>query len=731
VAEKKNSSAKTTRKKVAKPKAGSNARKQRNSQSRRRPATRRKAVSPRRFLGLSRRRWSWIGSITLSLMILGLGVLLWLASELPDLEQLESYEKPPGIRVYDGKQELIGSYGHVVGKYTAYDEIPKHMIDALLATEDRRFFEHSGIDPMGIMRAMVKNMLAGGVVQGGSTLTQQLAKNAFLSPERTLKRKLQEVMLSLWIESHFSKEKIIEIYLNRVYLGAGNYGIDAASFHYFDKQATELSLQEAAMLVGLLKAPSRYAPTRDKELALKRTQQVILNMQNAGMLDEEMASQLIGSFETAIQLKQDKGDGSKYFADWVVDIIPQVIGKVDGDLQVYTTLDPKLQEKAETLLAKKMEGEGAKKKATQAALLTMTPDGAVKAMVGGVNYNESQYNRVTQAKRQPGSAFKLFVYLAALEWGMTPNSWVEDRPVRFGSWSPKNYNGRYDGEMKLREAFFRSVNTVAVQLASQVGIDKVIEMAQRLGVKEPLQPNLAISLGASEITMLELVGAFAHLANNGKRLQPYGIRKIVSQKTSEVLYERTGKEIEGYALRSNVVRMMNDLLTDTVSYGTGRGANFGRPAAGKTGTSQDSRDAWFVGFTPQYVTGVWVGNDNNSPTDKITGGGLPARIWRDAMQIAHGGRPIMSIPNHYKYDGSAMEGDVFGNGEVNLPWRPAGERGVSTDSPTKAGNALPWLNRRSKRAEPQPQVPWQNPRYQLHRGAPVSRDVQLPTSQLP
>jgi len=713
-----------SRRKPVRTTRSSTARKHRTS-SKRKQAAKRDNTGGKGFL-FSRKIWTWLGSFGLTMVILGLLVLVWLASELPDLDKLESYDKPPGIRVYDTAKNMIGSYGHVVGKYVAYDEIPKHVKDALLATEDRRFFEHSGVDPWGIMRAMVRNISAGGVVQGGSTITQQLAKNTFLTPERTLKRKIQEVMLSFWIEGHFSKEKIIEIYLNRVYLGAGNYGIDAAAYHYFDKSASELTLQESALLVGLLKAPSRYAPTRDKELSFKRTKQVILNMKDAELLNDRAASEAIGLFEQTINFKPEEANGGRYFADWVVDLIPQHLGQVDGDLEVYTTLDPSLQLAAEETVARYIEKEGKEKDATQATILTMTPDGAVKAMVGGANYVKSQFNRVTQAKRQPGSAFKLFVYLAALESGISPNSWVVDRPVKYGNWSPKNYNGRYLGDLRLREAFFRSVNTVAVKLTKQVGVGSVIKMAKRLGITEPLEPNLSLSLGTSEITMLEMVGAYAHLANDGRKMKPYAIRKIVRQKDNEVVYERTGeKQEEGVALRGNITRMMNDLMSDTISFGTGRRANFGRPAAGKTGTSQNSRDAWFIGYTPQYVTGAWVGNDDNSPTKKITGGSMPARMWRDVMKAAHKGKPVMTIPQHFQYfDGDAMIGDIYTATGEGLPWRPnAGAAQPTVD--------LPWNNNRRNKRDRLRFDYETNPRHQIHNGAPVERDMQLdlPTSR--
>lgn len=691
-----------------------------------------------KILWFSRHAWGRIGSLAMTFVVLGLLVLAWFAAELPSLDQLESYDKPVGIRVYDNANNLIGSYGHVVGKYIPYDDIPKHLIDALLATEDRRFFDHNGIDVWGILRAMAYNIAAGGVVQGGSTITQQLAKNTFLTPERTLKRKIQEVMLALWMESHFSKEKILEIYLNRVYLGAGNYGIDAASNHYFGKSATEMTLQESALLVGLLKAPSRYAPTRDRELSLKRTTQVILNMKDAGLLTERAATQAIGHLGDAISLKQEDGSGSRYFADWIVDSLPEYVGQVNEDMEVYTTLDPRLQLEAEETVTRYVDKEGKALDVSQASLLSMTPSGAIKAMVGGVSYAKSQFNRVTQAKRQPGSSFKFFVYLTALEWGLTPNSWVEDKPVSFGSYSPKNYDGRYLGPIPLREGFFRSINTIAVQLASMVGIDAVINMAHRLGIEEPLEPNLSLALGSSEVTLLEMVGAYAHVANGGRKVKPYGIRKIVLKKDNETLYERTGTEDdEGYVLRSNVVHMMNDLMTDTVAFGTGRGANFGRPAAGKTGTSQNSRDAWFIGFTPQYITGVWVGNDNNSPTKRVTGGALPARIWRDYMSYAHRGLPVMQIPQNFQYfEGTPMQGDVYGTG-TGLPWR-----GDSGSNDNGSGFSFPWS--RDTRRPDQPSYGTEaNPRYEINGGAPVVRQPQpapvttapdgtvLPTSQQP
>lgn len=681
----------------------SKARKLRSSGARTRRSRTRGTKAKNRFF-FSRKIWAWIGSLSFTLMVIGLLVLAKFASELPDVNKLESYDKPPGIRIYDSSNKMIGRYGHVVGKYIPYDEIPKHMIDALLATEDRRFFEHGGIDIWGIMRAMVRNIMAGGVVQGGSTITQQLAKNTFLTPERTLKRKIQEVMLSMWIEGHFSKEKIIEMYLNRVYLGGGSYGIDAAAHHYFDKSASDATLQESALLIGLLKAPSRYAPTRSKEASLQRTKQVILNMKDAEIIDDKTASKAIGMFPEMINLKKAAGNGSRYFADWVVDLIPRHIGQVTGDLEVYTTLNPTMQATAEKTVTQYLKQSGKSKHFSQAAVLTMTPDGAIKSMVGGKDYSESQFNRVTQAKRQPGSSFKLFVYLAALEWGLTPNSWVVDKPIKYNGYSPKNYNHRYAGDMMLREAFWRSINTVAVQLAHQVGIGKVINMAYRLGVKESLEPNLSLALGTSEVTVMEMVGAYAHMANNGRKVVPYAIRKITTNNGEKILYERTGKDAEGQVVRKSVVGMMNGMMVNTVAFGTGAAAKIGRQAAGKTGTSQNSRDAWFIGFTPQYVTGVWVGNDDNSPMKRVTGGSVPARIWRDVMNAAHRGKAVISIPTSV-------------SSPVSLPWLTN-----NSDMENAPQQGLPWsLDERRRRHLPN--------RNNSGDVSGASSDIQLPTSQ--
>lgn len=662
----------------------------------------RRAPRQNRFLRLGSRFWPRLASLSLTLLLLGLALLAWFAHDLPSVDRLQTFEKSPGIRIYDPAGELIANYGDVVGSYITYDQLPKNLVNAVLATEDRRFFEHSGMDWWGLARAMWANIRAGGIVQGGSTVTQQLAKNVFLTPDRTVKRKIQELMLSFWLESHFSKQEILEIYLNRVYLGSGNYGIDAATRQYFDKSARELNLQESALLAGLLKAPSRYAPTRDIERARLRAKQVILNMQDAEMLSEQQAVRAISELPDALKFQTVESGSIRYYTDWVVDQLPEYIGHIEDDLQVVTTLDLKLQQAAEAIIAEKMAGEGAAKDVSQAALVAMEPDGAVQAVVGGVNYAESQYNRATQALRQPGSAFKLFVYLAAIEAGYTPNSWVEDKPVRYGSWSPQNYSYEFLGEMPLREAFYRSINTVAAQLAKQVGPGRIVEMARRLGITAPLTPDLTLALGTSEVTLLELTGAFAHIANSGQRLVPYAITQI-RQKDGRVLYSRKAGR-SGYVVRENVARMMNDLMTGTVELGTGRRAAIGRPVAGKTGTSSDFRDAWFVGFTPQLVTGVWVGNDNNRPMKKVTGGSIPAGIWHDFMQQAMAGKPVVAIPRMFDYDSSSVldEERMIGPSvpsqvpQETLPWNEgtAPPLRESTQKPTPSLSIFDWFDQR-------------------------------------
>jgi penicillin-binding protein 1A len=603
----------------------------------------------------------------LSLSMTGLIILaaasLYIVQTLPDISSIGVIKKQRGITFETEDGSILASYGDIYGTPLTYAQIPKPLIQAVTATEDRRFFAHSGIDFQGILRAALVNLWAGRVVEGGSTITQQLAKNVFLTPKRSLMRKAQEAMLALWLESRYSKQEILSIYLNRVYLGAGTYGVDAAARRYFGKPATELSLMESAIIAGLLKAPSRFAPTASFERAKNRGYQVLLNMVNAGMLDAATAEATVKNYAAPEALQVSQGSDVRYFTDWVVDQLPNYIGRIEEDVVVTTTLNAQLQHQAQDALQHALAAEGEAKKASQGALVAMAPDGAVRALLGGVNYQKSAFNRATQARRQPGSVFKLFVYLAALEAGMTPESQVLDAPItlRVGNknWSPDNYSKNYKGEISMARALRESLNTVSVRLSQYAGLSRVAHMAERLGISGiPAQPSIA--LGSVETTLLRLTSAYAHLPSYGYSVQPFGILKIRTQNGQEI-YTREFPE-QSPVLATSTVEMMNYMLLDTVRRGTAvKAALPGRDAAGKTGTSQNFTDAWFIGFTPQLIAGVWVGNDNNAPMDHVTGGSIPATIWHDFMISAMDGLPEEPIPN----TPSASEG--------LLPWLFGGE----------------------------------------------------------
>ncbi len=611
-----------------------------------------------------KKRGFWIFLLRLGIagiIVAGL-LVMYFARSLPDIRELNTIKKQQGITITTEDGRVVANYGDVYGAYVPYEKLPKHLIQAVVATEDRRFFAHGGVDFWGIARAMVINVSKGRVVQGGSTVTQQVAKNVFLTPKRSLERKIQEVLLAFWLEGRFSKNEIMAIYLNRVYLGSGAYGVDAASKRYFNKHATELNLAESAMMAGLLKAPSRYSPAASPERAEKRIHQVLVNMVDAGYLQQSEIKPALLSFHDAPERESDGGD-VRYFTDWVMDELPAFVGNVEEDMIVATSFDPKLQGFAVDAIQNKLATDGEKLRITQGALVAMTPEGAVKALVGGTDYGKSQYNRATQARRQPGSIFKLFVYLAALESGYTPESMVLDAPVvmQVGNktWTPGNYTGTYKGEIPMVQALRESLNTVAVRLSQYTGVNRVAQMAERLGLDDiPAHPSIA--LGAVETTLMDMTGAFAHLANHGKKVVPYTVLTITTR-DGKKLYER--KPIaDTQVLAEGTVEMMNYMLLDAVRRGTGTRAAIGRPVAGKTGTSQDFKDAWFVGFTPQLVTGVWVGNDNNQKMLKVTGGGVPAPIWHDFMMHAMDGVPVQTIPNSPN------------NGSGLLPWLFGGSR---------------------------------------------------------
>lgn len=612
----------------------------------------RKAAAPARGRSSSRPRRSLIGRLVSFVVMLGVlgavaggGVVAYYASRMPPLENLEIPKRPPNVVIADMNGKPIANRGETGGASVPLSEMPKFVPQAFIAIEDRRFYDHWGVDVFGLARAVKANIERGGVSQGGSTLTQQLAKNLFLSPARSLERKVQEAVLAFWLERKFGKQKILEMYLNRVYFGAGAYGVEAAAQRYFGKSIRKVNISEAAMLAGLVKAPSRLSPSHDPEAARNRADIVLQAMAEEGYVTREQANT---AFRVTPPSPAPKPQGAVgYVADWVMDQLDGLIGLYDEDLVVETTIDPKLETEAEKALADGIAKRGAKLGVTQGVVVSLAPDGAVKALVGGKNYSESQFNRATAAKRQPGSAFKPFVYLAALEAeNLDPDSIRNDAPLKLKGWTPENYTRRYGGPMSLTYALSQSVNTVAVRLGVEAGPVNVVHTAERLGIVSPLVPNPSIALGTSEVTPIELASAYAPFANGGFEAKPYVVRQV---KTSdgETLYKRKA-EAQKQVVDTSRVGMMNAMLRETLRSGTARSASLaGWPAAGKTGTSQDFRDAWFIGYTAHMVTAVWLGNDDNSPTKHASGGGLPVAIWSRYMTEAHKGVAVASLPGEW------------------------------------------------------------------------------------
>jgi penicillin-binding protein 1A len=573
--------------------------------------------------------------------IAGIGVLGYYAAYLPPTSEWKVPQRPPNVRIVAADGTLVANRGDTGGEAVRLEQLPPYLPQAVIAIEDRRFHSHFGLDPIGLARAVFTNLTSGRLVQGGSTLTQQLAKNLFLEPDRTLKRKVQEAVLALWLEANHSKEEILEMYLNRVYLGAGAYGVDAAARRYFDKSARMLSVAEAATLAGLLKAPSRYAPTRNPDLAADRAATVLAAMAEEGYLTEREATDAIAAPMRVVTHHTSASEN--YVADWVMELLPSYVGGIEQDIVVDTTIDLGLQIMAEDALRRALADEGEKRGVEQGAIVTLDRAGAVKALVGGRDYARSQFNRAVNARRQPGSAFKPFVYLAALERGLTPNTMRVDEPVRIGKWAPKNYSKSYRGPVSLTEALSLSLNTVAAKLANEVGPRAIIRSARKLGITSPLQSNLSIALGTSEVTPLEIAAAYVPFSNGGYAIVPHVIRSIRTS-DGKLLYARQG-DGAGRVIDHSTLSDMNMMMAETLLTGTGRAAQLeGRPAGGKTGTSQDFRDGWFIGYTGTFTTAVWLGNDNNSPTKRATGGSLPAKIWKEVMTAGHQGLAVAGLP---------------------------------------------------------------------------------------
>lgn len=595
-----------------------------------------KRGAPKRRRGRSRH--SFLGMVFSTFMTLAVwgaiavgGVLIYHFMQLPPIDTLAVPRRPPNIAVMGSDGTLLANKGDTGGKTVTIKELPPYLPKAFVAIEDRRFYDHFGLDPLGIVRALARNVSAGGVSQGGSTLTQQLAKNLFLTQERTMSRKIQEAILALWLEQTFTKDEILALYLNRVYFGAGAYGVEAAALRYFNKHASEVSVAEAAMLAGLVQAPSRLAPTRNPQAAQARAQLVLTNMVELGFITDKAAKDAMMS---PAQTVRPGGAGSvNYAADYVMDILDDYVGAVETDIVVRTTIDGAMVNAGESALTSVLNEKGAKAKVSQGTLVALAPDGAIRVLIGGRNYGQSQFNRATSARRQPGSSFKPFVYLAALENGLNPDTVREDAPINLNGWQPRNFSRRYSGPVTLATALARSLNTVVVRLAMEVGPRTVVQTAQRMGISSPLQANASIALGTSEVTPLEITAAYAAFANGGTGVVPYIIRDVKTT-AGKVLYKHEPTDLGRVASESDI-SMMNYMLHMAATSGSAKGGRIaGWEVAAKTGTSQEERDAWFMGYTGSLVTSVWLGNDDNSPTNRVTGGTLPAEVWRTFMTAA-------------------------------------------------------------------------------------------------
>ncbi len=620
--------------------------------------------------------------------IAGLGAAIGLAlalSGLPDVSSLEGYVPFETSKIYDAKGKLVANlHGEENRVVVPLGYIPKHLQQAIIAVEDDRFYQHRGISPRGMMRALLTDIAEGGSVQGGSTLTQQLAKNLFLDRSKNVTRKLAEAWLAIQIEQRYSKDQILELYLNQVYWGHNTYGIEAAGLNYFGKHTQDLSLAESAMLAYLLRGPERYSPYRNMDLAEHGKNVALQRMVKAGFITDRQAK---AAKEQKIQLtgKTSYAYRAPYFSTYLIQQLINRYGEdtvMKGGLRVHSTLDLTLQQEAEKLLKESIQKHGKRLNFSQGAIVVLDPKtGYIRAMVGGADFKTSKFNRVVQAYRQPGSAFKPFVFLTAFNAGIWPWTTMVDEPVSFDAgagqtWTPKNYDGKHSGAMPLRKALERSNNVITVKLAQRVGIEKVIETAHEVGLQSELRPNLSLALGTSEVTPLEMASAFGVFATEGWRTEPLAYHRVEDR--SGVLVEQRSAKLQK-VYDENAVRILNDVLQGVVRWGTGAAANIGRPAAGKTGTTSDHRDAWFVGYTPDLVAVVWVGNDDNSQMrGGTTGGGICAPIWNKIMRVAlKDTKPSTFTPPEIPHPPSALPA----SGSANVPLLSVPPEGGGTPSP--------------------------------------------------
>lgn len=572
-------------------------------------------------------KWGIILSV-LAAIALG-GVIVYYCQGMPDIENLDRGTDKQVVQINFSNNNRITNFGDIYYDEAQFYELPQNLVNAVVATEDRKFFNHFGVDILAIVRASYVNHKAGKIVQGGSTITQQLAKLLFLNSERTLQRKIQEVILAFQLERRFTKEQIITIYLNRAYFGSGNYGVAAASKFYFGKSVSNISLNEAALLAGLLKAPSKLSPKNNQDSAEDRTNVVLSRMIEEGFISEKNIKEINQdiSFKTNSSQKL-------YFADFIHDQYGEFLTKKDLNkklISVSTTLDEKVQASLEDAVNKFVVNNSKKIDKSQIAVIVMKRDGACLGMIGGKDYQHSQYNRAVSAKRQAGSTFKTFIYLSAFEEGYEPRDVFEDKKVNIGEWLPDNYDKKYFGKVNLRDAFANSLNSVAIQLAQKINHQKIADIAIKLGITSPINRNdLTIALGTTEVTLYELTAAFASIANDGHPVIPYAISEIKDEDNNK-LYIR---ESSGFpsVLSESTQEYAREILRAVVENGTGKKANISSEVLGKTGTSQAYRDAWFIGFDDNYVIGVWMGNDDNSSTQKITGGSLPAELFAKILK---------------------------------------------------------------------------------------------------
>ncbi len=572
-----------------------------------------------------------IGTVIALLGLMVVGIFVAIArGEIESFEDLKASPNGQMIRVRAADGTVIQTLGPSFGRWIPIDEIPHEMKDAMVAVEDRRFYYHPGIDPYGLTRAVVVSLTDGGGLRATSTITQQLARNVYLNNNRDIGRKLREMILAMAMETKFSKEQILELYLNKVYFGGGAYGVDAASRRFFDHGAEDISLAEATIIAGLVKAPSRYSPTADAKAAIGRAGVVLEVMQDAGMISaEEAATVQPAKVQLAAEPKQDS---VRYFTDWALPQLDNLIDETEKPIDVWTTLDLGMQRAATNAIRAGVPG------GAQGALVSIDRDGAVRAMVGGTDYATSNYNRAVMALRQPGSAWKVFVYLAALEAGYRPEDKVVDEPVTIGGWTPKNSSGNFAGEITLRTAFAYSKNTVAAQLGEEIGTSSIANMARRFGITTPISTTPAMVLGSSETRVIDMTRAFAAIAARGKSVTPYAISKVTTIDGDVIYKHKASSQVQ--LVEDYVAGAMTDLMQSAVATGTGRAASIGRPVAGKTGTTSSNKDGWFLGFSSGLTTGVWMGRDDARAVGNLQGGTAPARAWSVYMRTAVANRPV-------------------------------------------------------------------------------------------